>query len=239
MNIHPFTAKAKKIALTRTKFFHLSWKPPLGKLPLLKLTFYVNTSPKHTLLQRGRGSLEWDMYMKGVCMNMSKHIAVLATDMVEEIELTDPVQAYKDAGHTVDIISNEANKTITGKNGDKIQADKGIDEVNAADYDALLVPGGFSPDLLRIDPKNSAFAKRFFQDDKPVFTICHGPQFLINTDELKGRTLTSFVSVRKDLENAGADVKDEEVVIDRNLVTSRTPDDLPAFKRETLKLLEK
>lgn len=170
---------------------------------------------------------------------MSKHIAVLATDMVEEVELTDPVDAYKKAGHTIDIISNEANKTITGKNGDKIEADKGIDDVKVDDYDALLVPGGFSPDLLRINPKNSEFAKAFFQSNKPIFTICHGPQFLINTDELKGRELTSFVSVRKDLENAGANVKDEEVVVDGNLVTSRTPDDLPAFNREALKMLEK
>lgn len=168
---------------------------------------------------------------------MSKHIAVLVTDMVEEIELTDPVKAYKDAGHTVDIISNEGNKTINGKNGDEIQADKGIAQVNADDYDALYVPGGFSPDLLRIDPKNSAFAKKFFQGDKPVFSICHGPQFLIDTDELKGKELTSFVSVRKDLENAGANVKDEEVVVDGNFVTSRTPDDLPAFKRESLNVL--
>lgn len=170
---------------------------------------------------------------------MSKHIAVLVTDMVEEIELTDPAKAYKEAGHTVEIISNEKNKTITGKNGDKIQADQGIDDVHADDYDALLVPGGFSPDLLRINPKNSEFAKAFFQHNKPVFAICHGPQFLVNTDELKGKEMTSFVSVRKDLENAGAIVKDEEVVVDGNLVTSRTPDDLPAFNREALKLLEK
>ena len=170
---------------------------------------------------------------------MGKHIAVLVTDMVEEIELTDPVKAYKEAGHTVDIISNEGNKTINGKNGDEIQADRGIDEVNPQDYDALLVPGGFSPDLLRINPKNGEFAKAIMQDNKPVFAICHGPQFLVETDLLKGRELTSFVSVRKDLENAGATVKDEEVIVDGNLVTSRTPDDLPAFNRESLKLLEK
>lgn len=170
---------------------------------------------------------------------MSKHIAVLTTDMVEEIELTDPVKAYKEAGHTVDIVSNEKGQMITGKNGDNIQADKGIDNVKAADYDALLIPGGFAPDLLRINPKNSAFAKAFFQNGKPVFAICHGPQFLVDTDELKGKELTSFVSVRKDLENAGAIVKDEEVIVDGNLVTSRTPDDLPAFNREALKLLNK
>ncbi|WP_018932410.1 type 1 glutamine amidotransferase domain-containing protein [Gracilibacillus lacisalsi] len=169
---------------------------------------------------------------------MGKKIAALVTDMVEEIELTDPAKAYEDAGHTIEIISEEANKEITGKNGDKIKADKGIDEVNPSDYDALLIPGGFSPDLLRINPKNGAFAKAFLQEDKPVFTICHGPQFLVETDLLKDREMTSFVSVRKDLENAGAIVKDEEVVVDNNLVTSRTPDDLPAFNRESLKLLE-
>src|SRR5699024_5677202 len=126
------------------------------------------------------------MSRKGV-VEMSKHIAVLATDMVEEIELTNPVEAYKDTSHTVDIISNDSNKTINGKNGNEIQADKGIDDVDASDYDALLVPGGFSPDLLRINPKNSAFAKAFFKGNKPIFTICHGPQFLVNTDELNGR----------------------------------------------------
>lgn len=168
---------------------------------------------------------------------MAKHIAAIVTDMVEEIELTGPVKAYKDAGHTVDVISDEAGKIIKGKNGEELKADKGIEEVSASDYDALLVPGGFSPDLLRINPKNGDFARAFMEADKPVFAICHGPQFLVETDLLKGRELTSFVSVRKDLKNAGASVKDEEVVVDKNLVTSRTPDDLPAFNRETLKLL--
>lgn len=170
---------------------------------------------------------------------MSKHIAVLSTDMVEEIELTNPVEAYKEAGHTVEIISDEANKMIKGKNGEEIKADKGIEDVNAADYDALLIPGGFAPDILRANPKNSEFARSFFTENKPVFAICHGPQFLIDTDELKGKELTSYVSVRKDLENAGATVKEEEVVVDGNLVTSRTPDDLPAFNREALNLLNK
>ena len=170
---------------------------------------------------------------------MSKHIAVLTTDMVEEIELTNPVEAYKEAGHTIEVISDEANKVIKGKNGEEIKADKGIEDVNAADYDALLVPGGFAPDILRANPKNSEFAKDFFKEDKPVFAICHGPQFLIDTDELKGKELTSYVSVRKDLENAGATVKEAEVVVDGNLVTSRTPDDLEAFNREALNLLNK
>src|SRR5699024_1960009 len=170
---------------------------------------------------------------------MIKHIAVLVTDIVEEIKITSAVEACKEAGHTVDIISDEASKKIEGKNGDIIEADKGIADVNASDYDALLVPGGFSPDILRINPGNSAFAKEFCTEDKPVFSIWHGPQFLVDTDELNGKELTSFGSVGTDLENAGAIVKDEEVVIDGNFVTSRTPDDLPAFNREALNILDK
>ena len=160
---------------------------------------------------------------------MSKKIAVLVTDMVEEIELTDPVEKFKEAGHSVDLLNVESGKELTGKNGDTFTIDKGIDEVKAEQYDALLVPGGFSPDLLRIDPKHAEFAHSFIANQKPVFAICHAPQFLIDTDLLKGVTLTSFISVRNDLRNAGANVKDEEVVVDRNIVTSRTPDDLDDF----------
>src|SRR5690625_5397571 len=123
--------------------------------------------------------------------------------MVEEIELTSPVEAYKEAGQTVDIISDEASKKIKGKNGDIIEADKGIADVNASDYDALLVPGGFSPDILRINPDNSAFAKEFFTEDKPVFSICHGPQFLVDTDELKGKELTRSEEHTSELQSRG------------------------------------
>lgn len=168
---------------------------------------------------------------------MSKNIAVLVTDMVEEIELTDPVEKYEEAGHKVELIGEASGKEITGKNGKTFTIDKGVGDVSADSYDALLVPGGFSPDLLRIDERNAAFARSFIENKKPVFAICHGPQFLINTDLLKGVDITSFISVRKDLENAGANVKDAEVVVDQNIVTSRTPDDLPAFNREALKLL--
>lgn len=172
-----------------------------------------------------------------MCVLMSKKIAVLVTNMVEEIELTDPVQHFKEANHSVDLIEGEAGKKITGKNGKTFTIDKGIDEVKPDDYDALLVPGGFSPDLLRIDERNATFARSFIEAKKPVFAICHGPQFLIDTDLLKDVDITGFTSIRKDLLNAGANFKDEEVVVDQNIVTSRTPDDLPAFNREALKLL--
>ncbi|MDQ0160000.1 type 1 glutamine amidotransferase domain-containing protein [Alkalibacillus salilacus] len=169
---------------------------------------------------------------------MGKKVAALLTDMVEEIELTDPAEKLRDAGHQVDLIGKGKGETIKGKNGQEMTLDYGVDDVDASDYDALLVPGGFSPDLLRIDEKNAKFARQFFESDKPVFAICHAPQFLVDTEQLKGKTLTSFVSVRNDLRNAGAKVVDEEVVVDGKFVTSRTPDDLPAFNREALKQLE-
>src|SRR5699024_12706621 len=109
---------------------------------------------------------------------MSKHIAVLVTDMVEEIELTSPVEAYKEAGHTVDIISDEASKKNKGKNGDIIEADKGIADVNEYDYDALLVPGGFYQDILRINTENSAFAKELYKEDKQVTYMSRRQQLL-------------------------------------------------------------
>ncbi|MFS0785575.1 type 1 glutamine amidotransferase domain-containing protein [Shouchella sp. 1P09AA] len=166
-------------------------------------------------------------------------IAVLVTDMVEEIELTDPARAYEEAGHTVTLLNSNDDNKITGKNGETFKTDKHVKDVKPEDFDALLVPGGFSPDLLRIDAKNAEFAAHFMKEEKPVFAICHGPQFLVDTDLLKGHEMTSFVSVRKDLENAGASVVDREVVVSRNLVTSRVPDDLPAFNKEALNLLDK
>jgi len=169
---------------------------------------------------------------------MGKKIAVLVTNRVEEIELTDPAKHFEEAGHAVELINQEAGEEITGKNGETFTIDKGIDEVNADSYDALLVPGGYSPDKLRVDERNAAFARSFIESKKPIFAICHGPQFLIDTDKLKGVDMTGFASIRKDLINAGANFKDEEVVVDQNIVTSRTPDDLPAFNRESLKLLE-
>ncbi|WP_458120653.1 type 1 glutamine amidotransferase domain-containing protein [Paenibacillus sp. Z6-24] len=169
---------------------------------------------------------------------MSKKVAVLVTNRVEDIELTSPVQHLEKAGHSVELLNADGPVEITGNHGGQFKIEKSFDEVTPEDYDALLVPGGFSPDLLRINPKNAEFAAHFIKEQKPVFSICHGPQFLIDTGLIKGYELTSFVSVRNDLKNAGAIVKDAEVIVDRNLVTSRTPDDLEAFNRESLKLLE-
>lgn len=135
---------------------------------------------------------------------------------------------------TIDI---QAGKDITGKKGEVVKIDKGIGEVNPQDFDALLIPGGLPPDLLREDDRFGEFAKAFIQEGKRVFAICHGPQVLIDTDLLKGVDIKGFKSIRNDLKNAGANYKDEEVVVSNNIVTSRFPDDIPDFNRESLKLL--
>ncbi|MCM3598416.1 type 1 glutamine amidotransferase [Metabacillus idriensis] len=171
---------------------------------------------------------------------MSKKIAVVVTDHFEDSEYTEPAKAYKEAGHQLTVIENEKGKTVKGKQGqESIKVDASIDEVNADDFDALFIPGGFSPDILRGDDKFVTFTKKFMDDNKPVFAICHGPQLLITAETLKGRDVTGFKSIAVDLKNAGANFHDKEVVVCGNqLVTSRTPDDLPAFTRESLNLLK-
>lgn len=171
---------------------------------------------------------------------MSKKIAVVLDNLFEDVEYTSPVEALKSEGHEITVIGKETG-TVKGKSEDtEVQVDKAISDVKPEDFDALLIPGGFSPDMLRGDEQGrfGEFTKHFVQDEKPVFAICHGPQLLIDTDLLKGKKLTSFLSVRKDLENAGATVVDEPVVVDSNIVTSRTPDDLEDFNRESLNLLK-
>ncbi|QWU15284.1 protease I [Paenibacillus sophorae] len=168
---------------------------------------------------------------------MGKKIAVIVTDLFEDVELTSPAEAFEAAGHEVVAIEWEAGKEVSGKHGAKVTIARSIGEANAADFDALLIPGGFSPDLLRADDRFGQFAKAFVQEEKPVFAICHGPQVLIDTELLKDIDITGYRSIRNDLKNAGANYKDEEVVVSRNIVTSRTPDDLPAFNRESLNLL--
>ncbi|MGX7205688.1 type 1 glutamine amidotransferase domain-containing protein [Enterococcus pingfangensis] len=168
---------------------------------------------------------------------MTKKIAILATDLVEDIELTSPKEALEKDGNEVTLISFEAQKEITGKKGTKFTSDKGIDEVKPAEFDALLIPGGFSPDQLRSDPRFVSFVAYFLEKDRPLFAICHGPQLFIQTGLTKGRTMTAYTTVRPDIGYAGATVKDEPVVVDRKLVTSRTPDDLPDFNEKMLEVL--
>lgn len=171
---------------------------------------------------------------------MGKKIACVITDLFEDVEFTDPVKAFRDAGHEVVTIEKEKGKEVTGKNSEaKVKIDMSIDDVNPDDFDALFIPGGFSPDQLRADDRFVAFAKHFMDVKKPVFAICHGPQLLITAKALEGRKATGYKSIQVDMEYAGANVQDEEVVVCNNqLVTSREPKDIPAFNREALSLLK-
>lgn len=171
---------------------------------------------------------------------MKKRIATVITDMFEDVEYTDPVQSFKEAGHEVITIEKEKGKTVKGKsNHTNVTIDESIDNVKPENFDALFIPGGFSPDILRGDDRFVTFAKHFMDEKKPVMAICHGPQLLITAKSLEGRGATGYKSIQVDMEYAGAKVKDEEVVVCQNqLVTSRQPDDVPAFNRESLKVLE-
>lgn len=167
-----------------------------------------------------------------------KTVAVLATDGVELVELTEPVKALRDAGAVVEIVSLKAGE-FQGFNhltpGDKVKADKAVAGVDASAYSALMLPGGVAnPDQLRADPDAVKFVRAFFDAGKPVAAICHAPWLLIEAGVVEGRTLTGFQSIRTDLRNAGADVVDEEVVVDDGLVTSRKPDDIPAFNAKMI-----
>ncbi|MBU7455430.1 type 1 glutamine amidotransferase domain-containing protein [Leuconostoc fallax] len=164
-------------------------------------------------------------------------VAVLVTNLFEDIELTDPVGALKDAGHTVTFIEKDADNIVSGKHGTEVTIDAGIHHVSPKDFDALLLPGGFSPDQLRADERFVDFVRYFLLADKPVFAICHGPQLFIQTGLAKGRKMTAYKSVQPDLYYAGAIVKDASAVVDRQLVTSRNPNDIPDFNVAMLKVL--
>ena len=162
-----------------------------------------------------------------------KKIAFLATDGVEQVEYTEPRKAVEQAGATAHLVSPKPDK-IQGFNhldkGDIFPVDKAVSDASADDYDGLVLPGGVAnPDVLRTDKGAVQFVRSFFETGKPVASICHGAWTLVEADVVKGRTLTSWPSIRTDIENAGGAWVDEEVHTDRGLVTSRKPDDLPAF----------
>lgn len=162
-----------------------------------------------------------------------KTIAVLATDGFEQIELTQPVAALKAAGASVHIVSPKPGVIQGFKHhdkGDTTPVDKTLGDASPEDYDGLLLPGGvINPDALRLEEAAIAFIRGFTEKGKPVAAICHGPWTLINAGAVNGRRMTSWPSLEIDLRNAGAEWVDEEVVVDQGLVTSRKPDDLPAF----------
>jgi protease I len=167
-----------------------------------------------------------------------KKIAILATDGFEQSELMQPRQALEEAGAHTEVISPNSGK-IKGWDhkdwGESVKVDKTLDNVNAEEYDGLLLPGGvINPDHLRMDPRAVNFVKQFVSSGKTVGAICHGPWTLLEAGALKGKTVTSWPSLKTDLKNAGANWVDKEVVTDGQFITSRKPDDIPAFNKAVI-----
>jgi len=165
-----------------------------------------------------------------------KRIAILVEDGFEQIELTSPKQALEEAGAQTQIVSPKRDKVKGWQHtqwGQEFPVDVSIEQANANNYDALLLPGGvMNPDKLRTNKSAVQFVRSFFEQRKPVAAICHGPWMLVEADVVKGRRVTSYPSIQTDLKNAGANWVDQEVVVDQGLVTSRKPDDLPAFNQK-------
>ncbi len=170
-----------------------------------------------------------------------KKIAILATDGFEQVELTEPKKSLEDAGATTEIISPKSGEIKGWKFkewGDKVKVSKTLDQAKVSDYDALVLPGGvINPDHLRMEPKAVQFVKDFAQSGKPVAAICHGPWTLVEAGVVRGRKMTSWPSLKTDLKNAGANWVDEQAVVDQNLITSRKPDDIPAFNQKIIEML--
>jgi len=167
-----------------------------------------------------------------------KRVAIVATDMVEQVELLEPRRALDEAGAKTELISLEPGE-IQGFNhydkGDKIPVDRTIEEASADEYDALMLPGGVgNPDTLRMDENVVSFVRDFFEQGKPVAAICHGPWLLVEAGVVRDRTVTSWPSIQTDIRNAGGNWVDKEVVVDQGLVTSRKPDDIPAFNAKMI-----
>ncbi len=169
-----------------------------------------------------------------------KKVAILLSEGFEEVEMTKPRKALQDAGATAHVIAPKGGDVKAWDMtewGDTYDVDLALDAADPTQYDALLLPGGvINPDNLRQDDKAVAFVKHFFNEQKPVAAICHAPIMLIEADVVNGKTMTSFPSIKTDLKNAGANWVDQQVVTDGNLVTSRNPDDIPAFNKGMIEL---
>ncbi len=166
------------------------------------------------------------------------NIAFVLGEDFEDSEFRTPYDGLKAKGHSIDVIGAKAGTTVKGKKGmEEVRIEQAAGDVDAGRYDALVIPGGYSPDHLRLDEAVVAFTQRMLREGKVVAAVCHGPQLLIEAEGVKGRVVTSWPSVRKDLENAGATWVDEEVHVDGRLITSRKPDDLPAFTAAIAKQL--
>ncbi len=167
-----------------------------------------------------------------------KKVAILVADGFEQVEMTEPREALHGAGAETKIVSIKSGK-VQGMNhdekGDKFDVDLTLDSADGSDFDALLIPGGLlNPDAMRQEESALEFARHFFEAGKPVAVICHGPQVLISADLVRDRTMTSWPAIQVDMRNAGANWIDEEVVVDNGLVSSRNPDDIPAFNRKMI-----
>jgi protease I len=169
-----------------------------------------------------------------------KKVAILAADMFERVELEDPRRALEDAGADVEIVSIHEGEILGFDHFDPagtLKVDRTVEEVSPGDYDALLIPGGVgNPDQLRGDESAVEFVREFHEAGKPMAVICHGPWMLVESDVVRGKKVTSWPTLATDIRNAGGRWVDEEVVVDGNVVTSRKPDDIPAFTREMLRV---
>jgi len=189
----------------------------------------------------GPGAVGWatgnSKYAQG---GITVRIACVLDVDYEDSEFKQPFDAFSNQGHQVTIVGLQSGKELWGKQGKvTTKADLGIDQARPEQFDALFIPGGYSPDHLRADPRMVKFTKTFFDADKPVLAICHGPQLLMTARVVKGRKMTAWITIQDDLSQVGTNVLDQEVVVDKNLVTSRQPSDIPAFIRESTKVLEK
>jgi protease I len=165
-------------------------------------------------------------------------IAVIIANMFEDSEYSEPVQSFQQAGHEIIHVGFRAGDTVKGlKRGTPVKIDAEVKDLSIAGFDALLIPGGYSPDGLRADPEAVRFTREFVESGKPVFVICHGPQLLISAHVLKGKKITGWKSIKDDIINAGAEFIDKDVVEDGNIISSRSPADIPAFIKASLKKL--
>ncbi len=170
---------------------------------------------------------------------MEKKIAVIVDDLFEDVEYSKPAEAFQNAGHRLIHVGLKKGKIVQGKKQQvKVTIDKQVNNVSVKDFDALFIPGGYSPDKLRVNDDAVHFVKDFVQSGKPVFSICHGPQLLITAQVIAGRKITGWKSIVQDLKNAGAVFLDQEVVEDGNLISSRSPEDIPAFIQASLQKLK-
>jgi protease I len=169
-----------------------------------------------------------------------KRVAILVEKGFEQVEMTEPRKALQDAGAKTDLISPQQKEVRAWKSkdwGDTFPVEVALDNANPDQYDALLLPGGvMNPDHLRMNPKAVRFVRMFFEQDKPIAAICHGPWMLVEADIVDGRTVTSWPSLKTDLKNSGAEWVDREVVVDNNILTSRNPNDIPAFNAKAIEL---